>query len=207
MLQKINHSIEIIVGIYQHHGSEELPKAFHCEHLENFLEGTAAAGQRYNRIGINQHPVFTVTHVADNFHTTQLLVTVLNGIEEIRDDTVNMRPGSQRLVSHGAHQTYAPTPVYDIETGAAKDLPPEVEQRIAKLCKRIYRVLSMSGYGRMDLRLTEDGRVFVLEANPNPNLSYGEDLAESAAKVGISFEALLQRILNLGLRYQAEWKA
>ena len=87
------------------------------------------------------------------------------------------------------------------------ELPPGAEQRIVRLCKRVYRILSMSGYGRMDLRLAEDGRVYVLEANPNPNLSFGEDLAESAAKVGISFEALLQRILNLGLRYQAEWKA
>ncbi len=94
-----------------------------------------------------------------------------------------------------------------IETRAAEDLPPGTAERIAKLCKRIYRMLSMSGYGRMDLRLTADGRVYVLEANPNPNLSYGEDFAESAAKIGISFEVLLQRIINLGMRYQAEWKA
>ena len=59
----------------------------------------------------------------------------------------------------------------------------------------------------MDLRLTEDGRVFFLEANPNPNLSYGEDLAESAEKVGISYDALLHRIINLGLRYHAPWQA
>jgi len=94
-----------------------------------------------------------------------------------------------------------------IVTRAAKNLPPGAEERISKLCKRIYRVLSMSGYGRMDIRLTEDGRVFVLEANPNPNLSFGEDLAESAAEAGISFEALLRRIINLGLRYQAAWRA
>ncbi len=93
-----------------------------------------------------------------------------------------------------------------IETRAAEDLPDGVEDRIFKLCKRIYRVLSMSGYGRMDLRLTPDGRVYFLEANPNPNLSYGEDLAESAEKIGVSYESLLQRIINLGLRYQAPWK-
>ena len=42
-----------------------------------------------------------------------------------------------------------------------------------------------------------DGRVFALEANANPNLSYGEDFAESAEQAGINFEALLQRIINL----------
>jgi D-alanine-D-alanine ligase len=46
----------------------------------------------------------------------------------------------------------------------------------------------------------------VLEANPNPNLEYGEDLAESAESIGISYEALLQRILNLGRRYGAPWR-
>lgn len=96
---------------------------------------------------------------------------------------------------------------HGIQTRAAEDLPPGAADRIAKLCKRIYRILSMSGYARMDLRLAPDGRVFVLEANPNPNLEYGEDLAESAETAGISYEALLQRILNLGRRYQAAWRA
>lgn len=95
---------------------------------------------------------------------------------------------------------------YGISTGAAKDLPPDLEQRIAALCKRVYRTLSMSGYARMDLRLDSDGKVHFLEANPNPNLEFGEDLAESAHAAGVSYEALLQRIINLGLRYQAAWR-
>jgi D-alanine-D-alanine ligase len=59
----------------------------------------------------------------------------------------------------------------------------------------------------MDLRMTQDGRVYVLEANPNPNLSYGEDFAESAEKAGISYESLLQQIINLGIRYRAPWQS
>jgi D-alanine-D-alanine ligase len=93
-----------------------------------------------------------------------------------------------------------------ITTQAAEDLSPEKRDEIAALCKRVYRVLSMSGYARMDLRLAPDGRVFVLEANPNPNLEYGEDFAESAERVGISYDALVQRIVNLGLSYRAAWR-
>ncbi len=63
----------------------------------------------------------------------------------------------------------------------------------------------MSGYGRMDLRMTADGEIYVIEANANPNIEYGEDFAESAEAIGISYEALLQRILNLGLSYKAAW--
>jgi len=95
---------------------------------------------------------------------------------------------------------------HGITTEAAKKLPPGIEEKIVALCKRVYRVLSMSGYGRMDLRLTDDGRVYVLEANPNPNLEYGEDLAESAHTMGLSYEMLLQRIVNLGRSYQVAWR-
>jgi D-alanine-D-alanine ligase len=93
-----------------------------------------------------------------------------------------------------------------VKTQAAEDLPNGLASQIQKLCKRIYRALCLSGYARMDLRLSPDGRMYVLEANPNPNLSYGEDLAESAHADGITYENLIQRILNLGLRYRAAWR-
>ena len=94
---------------------------------------------------------------------------------------------------------------HQITTHAAKNLDEATQDRISKLCKRVYRALSMSGYGRMDLRMTEKGEIYVIEANANPNIEFGEDLAESAESVGITYEALLQRILNLGLNYKAAW--
>lgn len=95
---------------------------------------------------------------------------------------------------------------HGIETGLAKDLSDNQLAKIQRLCKRVYRILNLSGYGRIDLRLREDGEVFVLEANANPNLEYGEDFAESAEAAGYSYEALLQRIVQLGLRYNAAWQ-
>ena len=44
----------------------------------------------------------------------------------------------------------------------------------------------------------------MLEANPNPQIAKGEDFAASAEKAGIGYDALLQRIVNLGLRWQPE---
>ncbi|TWT98239.1 D-alanine--D-alanine ligase family protein [Stieleria varia] len=94
---------------------------------------------------------------------------------------------------------------HGITTDAAEGLSDELQARISKTCKRVYRALNMSGYARMDLRLTDAGEIFVLEANANPNIEYGEDFAESAESIGISYETLVQRILNLGLRYKADW--
>ena len=93
-----------------------------------------------------------------------------------------------------------------VDTKAAEDLPDGLTDRIRRLCKRAYRILGLTGYARMDLRLTDDGRVYLIEANPNPQISYGEDFAESAEYMGVSYEQLIHRILNLGLRYRAQWK-
>ena len=64
----------------------------------------------------------------------------------------------------------------------------------------------MSGYARMDLRLTDDGGIYLLEANANPELSYGDDLGQSAEKAGLNYEALLNRIISLGLNYRVAWR-
>ena len=96
---------------------------------------------------------------------------------------------------------------YGITTKAAEELPPALSAKIGNLCKRVYRELHMSGYARIDLRMSADGQAYVLEANANPNLAYGEDFAESAETGGIPYEGLLQRILNLGLTYRAPWRS
>ena len=95
---------------------------------------------------------------------------------------------------------------YRISTGLAKDIDQATRNKIARICKRVYRALNMSGYARMDLRLTDDGKIYLLEANANPELSYGDDLAESAEKAGLSYEALLNRIVSLGLNYRVAWR-
>jgi D-alanine-D-alanine ligase len=95
---------------------------------------------------------------------------------------------------------------YGITTRAAQDLPPTVIARLDKLSRRIYRALGLSGYARMDFRVTAAGEVYVLEANANPNLEAAEDFAESARAAGMPYNELLERVMALGLSYRAEWR-
>jgi D-alanine-D-alanine ligase len=95
---------------------------------------------------------------------------------------------------------------HGIATGPARDLPDGMASRVARLARRIYRALSLSGYARIDLRLRPDGGIFVLEANANPNLSQIEDFSVSALSAGVGYDALLGRILQLGLDYQVAWR-
>jgi D-alanine-D-alanine ligase len=91
-----------------------------------------------------------------------------------------------------------------IKSEEAKDLEPAIAAQIQHICKRVYRILQLSGYARIDLRLSSEGKVYVLEANPNPQLAHGEDFAESAERMGVKYNHLLQRIVNLGLRWRPE---
>jgi D-alanine-D-alanine ligase len=93
---------------------------------------------------------------------------------------------------------------HGITSGLARDLRDGLSEEIQKISKRVYRTLDLSGYARIDLRLDNDGKVYVLEANPNPQLAYGEDFAESAENSGVSYESLLQRIITTGLSWRPE---
>jgi D-alanine-D-alanine ligase len=117
----------------------------------------------------------------------------------------NMPDGVARIATRKVKWDHRYQEKHGIDTGPAKNLPPGMESKILRLCKRIYRLLYLSGYARMDLRLTEDGRIYVLEANANPNISFGEDLAESAELAGISYQDLLERMISLAKSYKAEW--
>ncbi|MGH9321533.1 MAG: D-alanine--D-alanine ligase family protein [Vicinamibacteria bacterium] len=70
---------------------------------------------------------------------------------------------------------------------------------VRRLARKVYRLLNLSGYARIDFRMGADGEAYFLEANPNPQLAYGEDFAESAEKAGIGYESLLERLLNLAM--------
>jgi len=95
---------------------------------------------------------------------------------------------------------------HGISTGPAGDFDEGQLDRLARLSKRIYRALHISGYARLDFRMREDGKVFLLEANANPDLTYGEDFSAAAASAGIDYDSLIMRIVNLGLSYVPEWR-
>jgi D-alanine-D-alanine ligase len=115
----------------------------------------------------------------------------------------NMPEGSRRIATDRVKWSVKYQKKYGIDSGPAT-LEAGVAEKIQHVCKRAFRALELSGYARIDLRLEESGRVWVLEANPNPQIAKGEDFAASAAVTGLSYETVLQRIINLGMRWQPE---
>jgi len=85
---------------------------------------------------------------------------------------------------------------WGIQNGPANELPAGVDEKLARLARKVYRVLKIRGFGRVDVRLTAAGEVVVIEANPNPSLACEDDFAQSAATAGLPYDALIQKILD-----------
>src|SRR5437773_1502685 len=116
----------------------------------------------------------------------------------------NMPDGARRIATDRVKWSVKYQKKYGIDSGPAREVDDARREQLQHLCKRAYRALELSGYARIDLRLDEAGNPWIIEANPNPQIARGEDFAASAEKAGISYEGVLQRIVNLGVRWQPE---
>jgi D-alanine-D-alanine ligase len=85
----------------------------------------------------------------------------------------------------------------------ARPIGKAVRDHIMETCRTAYRALWLRDYARLDLRLTTDGQVWVLEANANPFISYGHDMANAAAKASMEYDDFIQRIVDAAVaRYE-----
>jgi len=89
---------------------------------------------------------------------------------------------------------------WGLQNQFAEALDPALARDIVQTCKRIYRLLTIDGYARVDLRVTAANEIYFIEANPNPILAADEDFAQSAMKAGLSYPQLIERIIRTGLK-------
>jgi D-alanine-D-alanine ligase len=79
------------------------------------------------------------------------------------------------------------------------NLPDELRARLQKVAVDAYRALRVRDYGRVDLRLTDTGDIYVLEVNASCYLEKSSEFAMSAAAAGIEYPKLIERIVQLAL--------
>jgi D-alanine-D-alanine ligase len=89
---------------------------------------------------------------------------------------------------------------WGLENRFANGMDAALVSRIEETCKRIYRLLTIDGYARIDLRLTTNDELYFIEANPNPHLAEDEDFAVSADKAGLPYPQLIDRIIRQGMK-------
>lgn len=134
----------------------------------------------------------------------ELYVTVIGNkqlevlpIRELVFDKVDA--GLPRMATYKVKWDYEYRERWGIDYIFARNLPDGALERIIRVCKRAYRILDLTGYARFDMRLTEEGEIYILEANPNPAIASNDESAFAAEKAGLSYDQLIQRIINLGL--------
>jgi D-alanine-D-alanine ligase len=92
------------------------------------------------------------------------------------------------------------TEAYDVTSAAvARDLPEDLFRRIQETALAAYTALGLRDYGRIDLRVTPDGDIYVIEANPNPWLAPEAELAIAAGAAGRDYPKLIGEIADRAL--------
>jgi len=81
----------------------------------------------------------------------------------------------------------------------AKGLSDELTAKIGDICTSAFHALWLQDYGRVDLRLTHDDEVYVLEVNPNPFVAFEHEMANAAEKAGMGYDDFIQRIVDEAL--------
>ncbi|WP_438481649.1 D-alanine--D-alanine ligase family protein [Oleiharenicola lentus] len=109
-------------------------------------------------------------------------------------------PDEPKIATYRAKWDEAYRAKWGLENRFAEGLEPALVRHIESVCKRIYHLLTIDGYARIDLRLNAQNELYFIEANPNPALAPDEDFAQSALKAGISYPQLIDRIARLGMK-------
>jgi D-alanine-D-alanine ligase len=101
------------------------------------------------------------------------------------------------------------TEAYKLTKSApAEDLDDETAERLSETALAAYRAVKLRDYGRIDMRLSAKGEVYVIEANPNPWLASTQEFAMAAKKAGRSYTQLVAEIVDMAIaRYAIRAKA
>jgi D-alanine-D-alanine ligase len=79
------------------------------------------------------------------------------------------------------------------------NLTPALTGELQQIAMAAWRAVGGMGYGRVDFRIDEDGRPWLLEVNPNPDIAEDAGLARMARVAGMDYKALIRRVCEAGL--------
>ncbi len=114
-------------------------------------------------------------------------------------DLSKLPEGVPRIASQDV-KFFRDTDAYKLTKSAiAEDLDEETVSKLSEIAIKAYRAVKLRDYGRIDMRLSDTGEVYVIEANPNPWLSSGQEFAMAAKKSGLSYTQMIGEIVELAM--------
>jgi D-alanine-D-alanine ligase len=117
----------------------------------------------------------------------------------IEFDFSDLPPDQPNIISFDAKWNPLKEEFHRVFTVCPARLSRRAQRRVERAALAAYRVTGCRDYARVDLRLTPDDHPFVLEVNPNPDLTEGVSFMESAEKAGYEFSDALHLIVEMAL--------
>lgn len=115
-------------------------------------------------------------------------------------DFSRLGPDHPRVLTYAAKWDEESVEYHATPSIGARPMPRDLEERIRAVARAAYAALGLSGYGRVDLRVSGEREAFVIDVNPNPDLSPEAGFSKAAARAGISHADLVRRIVDDALR-------
>jgi D-alanine-D-alanine ligase len=122
-------------------------------------------------------------------------------------DYSRMPEGAWRILTYaGKWERGSPDDLGSVPVCPAT-IPQKLADKLVRVAEAAWRVMQGKGYGRVDLRVDEQGRPWLLEVNPNPDLNDDAGLSRMARAVGWEYAELVRRIAEVALREAQGTKA
>jgi D-alanine-D-alanine ligase len=114
-------------------------------------------------------------------------------------DFSGLHAGMHKIVSYEAKWVHGTVEFEGTQGVCPAPLTASQEIKIRAIALQCYRVIGCRDYARVDIRLTREGVPYVLEVNPNPDISDDAGFARSARAYGLSFHQTIRKIVEIAL--------
>ena len=186
--------------------------------LEDASEGIALASVVHDSEALAErvayiHKSFEQAAIAEEFiDGRELYVSVVGNGEDLEILPLvelvfdkNLSQPHERIATKSAKWDLSYRKRRGIQNVFARPVAASAAAQIAEICRVAFRTLWLRDYARIDVRLTPDNEVWVIEVNANPFISFGHDTANAAEKKGMDYYAFVQRLVTVALeRYDTD---
>jgi len=118
----------------------------------------------------------------------------------IEFDFSDLPPDHPNIISYAAKWNPLDEAYHRVHSTCPAELSPRIRRKVEQVSLRAYHTTGCRDYARLDLRLSRSNQVYVLEVNPNPDLTEGVSFMESAETGGVSFSQTLRRLVEFALK-------
>jgi len=185
----------ILVKPVKEEASYGISQASFVQNDEQFRERVAFIHEKYNSDAIAEE------YIEGREFYVSIMGNVRLTVFPIRELVFReVPPNEPKIATYAAKWDEEYRKRWGLENHFAEDLDSTLVNNIQEECKEIYRLLTIDGYARIDLRLTSENKLYFIEANPNPILADDEDFALAARKAGLPYPQLIDRIARQGMQ-------